>query len=129
MQATSVSKCSGMAKRLQNASAMADFTCLQTRAKSACGVSSCLRRSFLLQKAYSKGTRHGVRATLTIHAYADLATECLLTCWDSPSPHLSWRNANLAILIERGKWKVKRFDDFSPQNGLVRKANKQNQTA
>lgn len=57
-------------------------------------------KSFLLQKAYSKGTCREVQRPLQFMPMWKLTTECLLTYWDSPSPHLSWRNANLAILIE-----------------------------
>lgn len=69
-------------------------------------------KSFLLQKAYSKGTRHEVQQPLQ---FMPMWNSPLNTCW--PRPHLSWRNAYLAILRVRRRGSS-RFDNFSPQNGL-----------
>lgn len=85
-------------------------------------------KSFSLQRVYSKETPGEVWVTPTTHIHMKLATKSLLTYQDSSSPHLFWRTINLAILIGWGKQKVKRFYDFSPQNGLVKKGNKQNPT-
>lgn len=85
-------------------------------------------KSFSLQRVYFKGTAGEVWVTHTAHVHMKLATKCLLTYQDSSSPHLFWRTINLAILIEWGKRKVKIFYDFSPQNGLIKKGNKQNPT-
>lgn len=75
-------------------------------------------KSFLLQKAYSKGACHEVPQPLQFTPMWNLL---LNTCW--PRPHLSWRHANLAILKSEKKGKLEIWQLLTPK-WLRRKTSK-----